>query len=892
MDISLSILTGLGLRLFLFAKVPPGPLSNKLTAAILGLWEGAIVHQLSARASSNSTSLDHILAFGLRLAVDLLLSRDAQRMMMILLWSSLSTVAAELVAPHESLRPKKSTSTSVKERRHRHSRSVPHIPNDVPIIQAPLPPRVRAYRPPSDLTPALPAEPPQLSSTPVFSQDPPTPPSFFLHETVASTSPSPKHVLMRTPVEELFSPEQQMEALPVRPASGLATTLEAKADLSPSPLPVAALLPTPPTTIEGAPPSVSDAQRDNIPARFELYTIIEQSSPEDGLTPNDTGNASRPTHEADVPQEGDDTDTTPLPVPAPMEALPHNLHVRRRSSGNDHVDNWLAAQDTQATSMNDANVLFTTPFSPGLSPAAPIPVLLRSRHQGFGLGHEPEEITINASGSTTMAKAEMAVGEYDQDIDQRSITPTNHDFYQSTRDNDGIEFPGTSVLVSLPVGPAQAPQPQYHSPDELGFESDELRTPIYRRSARQPVETDNDEDDSDPLRTPKHLRHPIAHDSGYDTRQLEEIDQLSPLGLDVRSALAADTDDTFNFVPVPVPGPSRRNAPSPSTSIPVVAGAVYMPTSAVPVGALANFLCDDEVLTGNDREVSMPMPGSLDQNTLLLPPTPRRPAVPPLSSVDDITSSDNNAQPPTDSDIPVLAASSKSKGKGKGKAKAKAKPTSIFSSAPVAPPPAPPPVVIAPVLPPPRARSPPPPSPSTILSEGSELSVFSTKAPTRLWTRADALRREARDCESRRAVIEEQRRRAELSGRALEAIQLRTDLRDIDRRVERLHEKAARRYYVARNLLPSPTKIDVHGLRPREAFERIDRAIIQANKDGKRSVTVIVGKGLHSVNQQPTLKPAVFREMQRLKLAVIVNPRNEGQLIITLPPAPAPGGRA
>jgi len=72
-----------------------------------------------------------------------------------------------------------------------------------------------------------------------------------------------------------------------------------------------------------------------------------------------------------------------------------------------------------------------------------------------------------------------------------------------------------------------------------------------------------------------------------------------------------------------------------------------------------------------------------------------------------------------------------------------------------------------------------------------------------------------------------------------------------------------RYYYAARNPVVQSNKIDVHGLRPREAFDRIERAIVKANQEKRSQVFVIVGKGLHSVNQQPTLKPAVLREMQR-----------------------------
>lgn len=87
----------------------------------------------------------------------------------------------------------------------------------------------------------------------------------------------------------------------------------------------------------------------------------------------------------------------------------------------------------------------------------------------------------------------------------------------------------------------------------------------------------------------------------------------------------------------------------------------------------------------------------------------------------------------------------------------------------------------------------------------------------------------------------------------------------------------------ARNPQAQSNKIDVHGLRPREAFDRIERGIVQANKEKWTTVYVIVGKGLHSANQEPVLKPAVIRELQRLKIPCEVNPRNPGQLIITLP---------
>jgi len=145
------------------------------------------------------------------------------------------------------------------------------------------------------------------------------------------------------------------------------------------------------------------------------------------------------------------------------------------------------------------------------------------------------------------------------------------------------------------------------------------------------------------------------------------------------------------------------------------------------------------------------------------------------------------------------------------------------------------------------------------------------------------LRQKARESEKTRARIEEQRKRAEIEGRPIDALSLKVKIRDLDLEAQKLHEKASRRYYAARNTVEISNKIDVHGLRPREAFDRIERTILKASNEGKSSVRVVVGKGLHSVNQQPTLKPAVQREMQRLGLICEVDPRNHGVLNISIP---------
>ncbi|KAF9556713.1 hypothetical protein CPC08DRAFT_820334, partial [Agrocybe pediades] len=248
MDTSLSIAAGLGLRLFLASVTGEVGHSYQLPTAALGLWEGIVVHQISGR--SFSPHLDHILAYGLRIVVDLLVTKDMRRMAMVVLWTVFGTFISELITPYESLRAAVEKEIRRRERRHRHSRSVPAQP--VPVIAAPLPPRVRAYRQSgpdqgqTSATPYLPPMPPG-SSTPIFPLDerPATPPSFFLQENTP-LSPSPKPVQLQFHPADESSPRN---ALPVRPRSALASVLDQSPD-SGSPLPVPMHLPTPPESAQ------------------------------------------------------------------------------------------------------------------------------------------------------------------------------------------------------------------------------------------------------------------------------------------------------------------------------------------------------------------------------------------------------------------------------------------------------------------------------------------------------------------------------------------------------------------------------------------------------------------------------------------------------------------
>ena len=647
MDVSLSILIGLGLRFFLFSFAPNAGPADILTTALLGLWEGAVVHQLSGRSSS--PNLDHLLAYGLRLSVDLLFSKNLQRTLMVVLWSALATIASEAIIPHATLRSTlKKERERERERRHRRSRS---SPTAVPIIAPPLPPRVRAYKPPEpqiSLTIHLPLQPP-LTSTPIFpsAERPPTPPSFFLQENSA-LSPSPKPLYIQTlePIES--SPP---DALPVRPRSGLATVFDRSPD-SGSPLPVPMHLPTPPDSAQSANPSdgLIDVQsnepyNDSHVPRYEreqLSTILELSPENNSDTPpaivNDEvvqpnlidgdDDATEIIQQETLPATmfGQSSANTNAPLPVP------NAGMRLLPSGT--VAKWLASQSTRP----DADAIFTTPFSPSMSPRGPLPVLLRQKEPLWQI-----QTPIDNDNNLQIAAALV------EDI------------------NAKVEVEDTGNLIA-------------------DSDSDELRTPGQREDLH--IETDNDDD---PLLTPKRLR-------------LDEPEsQLSPLGLNLQSVLHS---------------PGYRDSSSPIT-----------PTHQVP-----DHFQEPEIFNAGPDTEDFPMPGSISQNMLLQPPLP--PSGP------------------------------------------------LFRTTLVEPPP----------------ESPPPPSPSTILSDPSDASVLSTRVPAKLFMRADQLRQKAREEEKIRAQLEEKRKLAESEGRTMDALELKIQVREMDAEAYKLHEKAARRYFVGKVL--------------------------------------------------------------------------------------------
>mmetsp|Transcript_35774 Transcript_35774/g.79611 ORF Transcript_35774/g.79611 Transcript_35774/m.79611 type:complete len:178 (+) Transcript_35774:145-678(+) len=95
------------------------------------------------------------------------------------------------------------------------------------------------------------------------------------------------------------------------------------------------------------------------------------------------------------------------------------------------------------------------------------------------------------------------------------------------------------------------------------------------------------------------------------------------------------------------------------------------------------------------------------------------------------------------------------------------------------------------------------------------------------------------------------------------------------------HEQAAELIFISRNKgLPKDT-VDLHGLRVKEALAKAREIILEAKKENRKSMTFIVGRGLHSADGVAKLKPAIMDLVNELHLRCTVG-RNEGRILVEL----------
>lgn len=283
MDVFIAIVAGLAFRLVL--NNLHGPIAP-LSPALLGLCEGALVHYLPNRTSNSF--LDHYLAYGLRIVVDLFFTENVSRMFLVLLWTALSIVASDALKPvshHERKRSRRYTARNV----------APTVTPRPQQLSTPLPLKSPSTHSPLQYSPY--DLYPTLSIPLHFNPDrPPSPPSFFLEEKSETNNVFP-------------TSEQQLEYGPERSSPSNSSS------------PKITLLPIAPT----AAALVTEVQQSDTLSNHRLSTIQELSA-DDSRNVDKTdiwtkaGHAHHPgTHfgvdKADTSYAPSVGTSAPLPVP-------------------------------------------------------------------------------------------------------------------------------------------------------------------------------------------------------------------------------------------------------------------------------------------------------------------------------------------------------------------------------------------------------------------------------------------------------------------------------------------------------------------------------------------------------------------------------------------------
>ncbi|KAL0577035.1 hypothetical protein V5O48_004969 [Marasmius crinis-equi] len=194
---------------------------------------------------------------------------------------------------------------------------------------------------------------------------------------------------------------------------------------------------------------------------------------------------------------------------------------------------------------------------------------------------------------------------------------------------------------------------------------------------------------------------------------------------------------------------------------------------------------------------------------------------------------------------------------------------------------------VSPVPVPPRGQPSPALSALDMLSPVSATSamesIISTTDPKLLFDRAEKLRNKAWKEVEEKARLKADLVKARAEGRKKDIFILTGDIKDSEHRIDNLHARAKRRYYLAKNTEAlQGDEIDVHGLLVEEAVEATEVAFRKILREGKDTLRVIVGKGNHSKDGTPKLKPAVTTAMKKHGFQCTVDPRNAGVLLLAL----------
>jgi len=71
---------------------------------------------------------------------------------------------------------------------------------------------------------------------------------------------------------------------------------------------------------------------------------------------------------------------------------------------------------------------------------------------------------------------------------------------------------------------------------------------------------------------------------------------------------------------------------------------------------------------------------------------------------------------------------------------------------------------------------------------------------------------------------------------------------------------------------------DLHGFTKKEAMEYVFKVLIQASYHGLQKIDFITGKGIHSENQEPVLRPYIIEICNQKRYFARINPNNSGMV--------------
>jgi len=108
--------------------------------------------------------------------------------------------------------------------------------------------------------------------------------------------------------------------------------------------------------------------------------------------------------------------------------------------------------------------------------------------------------------------------------------------------------------------------------------------------------------------------------------------------------------------------------------------------------------------------------------------------------------------------------------------------------------------------------------------------------------------------------------------------------------MEEANRKAASVVFNANNKDLDENTIDLHGLHVTEAIQRVEQRVKQAREEGRKNLTVIVGRGNHSVDGIPKLKPAVERLMAEQAIFCTPDKPRLGCIYCEIGPVGSKGG--